>query len=102
MVEPNAAERPRTQNTSFLRRSQDELEKIFQAFEEADSDEDSDVADAEEEGHSTAVVTSQLRHFVVQVFCDVPWELIVLTRVLFPGIPCQPSSVGSTRGASRR
>ncbi|KAF7339919.1 Tubulin-tyrosine ligase [Mycena venus] len=47
------------------------LEKIFEEFEDADSDDDGeDKSDGEED--QTAVVTSQLRHFVIQEYLDNP------------------------------
>nr|GAT49776.1 predicted protein [Mycena chlorophos] len=42
------------------------LERIFEEFEEADDDDDDD------EGDTTAVVTSQLRHFVIQEYLSNP------------------------------
>lgn len=43
------------------------LEKIFEDFEDTESDDDAaDESDGEQD--KTAVVTSQLRHFVIQVF----------------------------------
>ncbi|KAF7310674.1 hypothetical protein HMN09_00610300 [Mycena chlorophos] len=42
------------------------LERIFEEFEEADDEDDDD------EGESTAVVTSQLRHFVIQEYLSNP------------------------------
>lgn len=42
--------------------SKEDLETIFQAFEQDDSD-----VENEDSGSDTAVVTSQLRHFVIQV-----------------------------------
>jgi hypothetical protein len=40
------------------------LENVFEEFEDAESD---DEDDSREEEDKTAVVTSQLRHFVIQV-----------------------------------
>jgi len=40
------------------------LESIFSEFEQGDDDDES----GEEMANSTAVVTSQLRHFVIQVY----------------------------------
>ena len=52
-----------------LFKRKDELQRIFESFEE-----DSDVETKGENDDSTAVVTSQLRHFVIQV----PFYLDVL------------------------
>ncbi|KAJ3538506.1 hypothetical protein NM688_g6513 [Phlebia brevispora] len=51
--------------------SKDELVKIFEEFEDSDSDEEEEQT---EEGYSldTAVVTSQLRHFVLQEYLSDP------------------------------
>ncbi|EJF66606.1 hypothetical protein DICSQDRAFT_123228 [Dichomitus squalens LYAD-421 SS1] len=51
--------------------TKEDLEAIFQEFEQADSDED-DEEGRGEEGHDTAVVTSQLRHFVIQEYISNP------------------------------
>ncbi|KAJ7900018.1 tubulin-tyrosine ligase [Mycena olivaceomarginata] len=47
------------------------LEKIFEEFEESDSDDDSEHESVGEE-NKTAVVTSQLRHFVIQEYLNNP------------------------------
>lgn len=48
--------------------TKEELQAIFEEFEQEDSDEDGEEGDC---GHGdTAVVTSQLRHFVIQVLDD--------------------------------
>lgn len=43
--------------------SRDTLEQIFREFDESDDEGEEDNADA----NDTAVITSQLRHFVIQV-----------------------------------
>lgn len=48
------------------------LERIFQEFEQDDSEEEVEEGNQNQRGPTTAVVTSQLRHFVIQVgdqFC---------------------------------
>ena len=50
--------------------TKEELESIFEEFEDADSDEeeqDTVGVDEEDDGPDTGVATSQLRHFVIQV-----------------------------------
>ncbi|EIN13498.1 tubulin-tyrosine ligase [Punctularia strigosozonata HHB-11173 SS5] len=69
--------------------SQDDLQRIFEEFE-GDSDEEDD----EGEG-ATAVVTSQLRHFVIQEY--IPNPLLMDPN----DIPLQPLS-GSDNGKSRQ
>jgi tubulin--tyrosine ligase len=48
--------------------SKDDLQRIFEEFEDKDTDE-------EDESSSTAVVTSQLRHFVIQEYLPRPMLL---------------------------
>ena len=61
------------------------LQSIFEEFEENEDAQD-------EEDGDTAVVTSQLRHFVIQV-C--PLDLSNLTLFSYGiGIPCKPSPLG--------
>ncbi|KAJ7785987.1 tubulin-tyrosine ligase [Mycena metata] len=50
--------------------TRESLEKIFEEFEEDDSDEDEDAPDGEE--NKTAILTSQLRHFVIQEYLNNP------------------------------
>ncbi|KAF8973718.1 tubulin-tyrosine ligase family-domain-containing protein [Flammula alnicola] len=49
--------------------SKEELQRIFESFEEAESDGGDDEPN---EGNETAVVTSQLRHFVIQEYITMP------------------------------
>ncbi|KAJ7666432.1 tubulin-tyrosine ligase/Tubulin polyglutamylase [Mycena rosella] len=51
--------------------SRADLEKIFEDFEEADSDDEAEDGSGGEEDN-TAVVTSQLRHFVIQEYLSNP------------------------------
>ncbi|KAJ7102237.1 tubulin-tyrosine ligase [Mycena belliarum] len=67
MLKPGMADRG---NGIRMFNSRAALEKIFEDFEEADSDDDS--RQSEEEEDSTAVVTSQLRHFVIQEYLSNP------------------------------
>ena len=46
--------------------TKEDLQQIFESFEE-DSDDDDDDDDERNGGSATNVVTSQLRHFVIQV-----------------------------------
>jgi hypothetical protein len=61
--------------------SEDQLREIFEEWEdpsddesgsEKDGDEDEDEAEGASGGHDTGVVTSQLRHFLVQPYIDPP------------------------------
>ncbi|KIP05570.1 hypothetical protein PHLGIDRAFT_30875 [Phlebiopsis gigantea 11061_1 CR5-6] len=55
--------------------TKEELESIFEEFEDDDSDgEDEDVvnADVEDDGPDTGIATSQLRHFVIQEYLSSP------------------------------
>lgn len=47
--------------------TKEELEAVFQEFEDEESDQDADEYEAVERPADTGVVTSQLRHFVIQV-----------------------------------
>ncbi|KAJ6519516.1 tubulin-tyrosine ligase [Mycena sanguinolenta] len=62
------------------------LENIFEEFEDSDS-EDNSQENSEEDEHKTAVITSQLRHFVIQEYLNNP--------LLFD--PAEVSIDGSTR-----
>ncbi|KAE8234942.1 hypothetical protein CF326_g8 [Tilletia indica] len=75
--------------------SLEQLQNIFEVFEEADDDNDDDDDDAEqaeqEQGQAnsnrdrdTAVITSQLRHFVIQEYVSSP-------LLLCPTSPSQPA-----------
>ncbi|KAJ6627243.1 tubulin-tyrosine ligase [Mycena sp. CBHHK59/15] len=65
ILKPGMADRG---NGIRLFNSKAALENIFQDFEETDSEDD----DGEGEGNKTSVVTSQLRHFVIQEYLNNP------------------------------
>ncbi|KAI0932341.1 hypothetical protein AcW2_000999 [Taiwanofungus camphoratus] len=48
------------------------LERIFQEFEQDDSEEEVEEGNQNQRGPTTAVVTSQLRHFVIQEYLSKP------------------------------
>ncbi|CUA73925.1 putative tubulin--tyrosine ligase PBY1 [Rhizoctonia solani] len=53
--------------------TRESLQNIFESFEDDDSDEESIESDADTQGNSkTAVMTSQLRHFVIQEYLENP------------------------------
>ncbi|QRW19394.1 tubulin-tyrosine ligase [Rhizoctonia solani] len=53
--------------------SRESLHSIFESFEDDSSDEESTALDEDTHGNSkTAVITSQLRHFVIQEYLDNP------------------------------
>ncbi|KAJ7462700.1 TTL-domain-containing protein [Mycena galericulata] len=62
------------------------LEKIFEDFEDVESDDDGDHGSDAGEGDGTAVVTSQLRHFVIQEYLSNPL-LIDPAEVSIDGSP---------------
>lgn len=61
--------------------TKDDLQAIFESFEEESDEEDED-----QEGNATAVVTSQLRHFVIQVYISVSAALRRRIFISSPGI----------------
>jgi len=65
--------------------SKDGLQSIFEEFEENEDAQD-------EEDGNTAVVVSQLRHFVVQVCSSDLGNLAFFSHEI--GIPCEPSPLG--------
>ncbi len=67
------------------------LEQIFEEFEESD---DEDAEDSGEQEEGTAVITSQLRHFVIQVE-SMAFEMITTIDV-FLGIPVMPAACRSS------
>lgn len=73
--------------------SKDALENIFHEFEEQD-----DIDDAQtEQSSNTAVVTSQLRHFVVQEYLVNPMLLDPSEAVIEGSTPAEPP-IGPLKG----
>lgn len=65
--------------------TKEDLEAIFQEFEENESD--AEDVDGWEDGRYTAVVTSQLRHFVIQVSVRIASIAWIIQAKLDQGIP---------------
>lgn len=77
-----------------LLKSKDDLHTIFESFEE-ESDEESDI-DQDQHEDATAVITSQLRHFVIQVYLSA-YSTFQNIFILGPGIHYDSSPVGPVR-----
>jgi hypothetical protein len=78
------------------------LEAIFQEFEDEEDEEEGDENDAKSSRDTTAIVTSQLRHFVIQVCL---WPLsspLHYDYQRYIGILVEPTTPRSTSGAIRR
>lgn len=77
-----------------LFKSKEDLQAIFESFDE-ESDEENEEDQGQEEG-ATAIVTSQLRHFVIQVHLSahITFQKIFISRL---GIYHDPSPAGPVR-----
>lgn len=71
-----------------------DLARIFQEFEQNSDSEPEDEKAAPEGNRDTAVITSQLRHFVIQASAMHFW-IPRSSPDAITGIPCEPTSFGS-------
>ncbi|KZT30361.1 tubulin-tyrosine ligase [Neolentinus lepideus HHB14362 ss-1] len=72
--------------------SKDALQNIFEEWDENDDDED-EADDDQEDDSGTGIVTSQLRHFVVQQYISTPLLLDPTERPIFPFLDTKCASI---------
>ncbi|KAG8686339.1 hypothetical protein FRC11_009098 [Ceratobasidium sp. 423] len=74
--------------------SRESLQAIFESFEDDSSDEETTGSDVDTQGNSkTAVMTSQLRHFVIQEYLDNPLLVDPAQAKVDPSAPTPPGDL---------